>query len=117
MPGIKNWWQTMLKSRRLVIVSVARNTKSQSNNSRIVSAYRILSLDEMQAVLASSECSLYRCLLELLFTTGLRIGEALGLAVGDLDTKNSVIRVECQLGRDGTRSPLKTEESRRAIDI
>ena len=71
----------------------------------------------MQAVLASSECSLYRCLLELLFTTGLRIGEALGLAVGDLDTKNSVIRVECQLGRDGTRSPLKTEESRRAIDI
>lgn len=59
----------------------------------------------------------YRCLLELLFTTGLRIGEALGLAVGDLEIKHCVIRVECQLGRDGTRSPLKTEESRRAIDI
>ena len=28
-----------------------------------------------------------------------------------------MIRVEYQLGRDGTRSPLKTEESRRAIDI
>ncbi|MGH3008534.1 MAG: hypothetical protein ACRDLM_03900 [Gaiellaceae bacterium] len=28
-----------------------------------------------------------------------------------------MIRAECQLGRDGTRSPLKTEESRRAIDI
>ena len=71
--------------------------------------HRILSLDEMQAVLANSECALYRCLLELLFTTGVRIGEALGLAVGDLDIKNSVIRVECQLGRDGTRSPLKTQ--------
>jgi integrase len=79
--------------------------------------HRILSLDEMHAVLANSECTLYRCLLELLFTTGLRIGEALGLAVGDLDIKDCVIRVECQLGRDGTRSPLKTEESRRAIDI
>lgn len=60
---------------------------------------------------------LYRCLLELLCTTGLRIGEALGLAVGDLDPENCVIRVEYQLGRDGARSPLKTEESRRAIDI
>ena len=30
---------------------------------------------------------------------------------------HNVIRVEHQLGRDGTRGPLKTEESRRAIDI
>jgi len=28
-----------------------------------------------------------------------------------------VVRVECQLGRDGARTPLKTEESQRAIDI
>ena len=50
----------------------------------------------------------YRCLLELMLTGGLRIGEALGLAVCDLDRKHSVVRVECQLGRDGTRTPLKT---------
>lgn len=91
-----------------------RGERPKLNDAR---PHRILSLDEMQAVLASSECTLYRCLLELLFTTGLRIGEALGLAVGDLDAKDCLIRVECQLGRDGTRSPLKTEESRRAIDI
>src|SRR5229473_4500025 len=66
---------------------------------------------------ASADSEQYRCLLELLITAGLRIGEALGLAVCDLDRKHSLIRVEYQLGRDGERTPLKTEESRRAIDI
>lgn len=78
---------------------------------------RILTLEEMQAVIACADCELYRCLLELLISAGLRIGEALGLAVCDLDREHSLIRVEYQLGRDGTRTPLKTEESRRAIDI
>src|SRR6266545_2674002 len=78
---------------------------------------RILNLDEMQAVIACADSELYRCLLELLISAGLRIGEALGLAVCDLDRKHAVIRVECQLGRDGARTLLKTEESRRVIDI
>ena len=63
---------------------------------------RILTLEEMQALLAGADSEQYRCLLELLLAAGLRIGEALGLAVGDLDRKHSLIRVECQLGRDGT---------------
>ena len=62
----------------------------------------------MQAVIASADGEQYRCLLELLVTTGLRIGEALGLAVCDLDHAHSLIRVEYQLGRDGNRTPLKT---------
>jgi integrase len=78
---------------------------------------RILTLEEMQAVIACADCDRYRCLLELLISAGLRIGEALGLAVCDLDREHSLIRVEYQLGRDGDRTPLKTEESRRAIDI
>jgi integrase len=78
---------------------------------------RILSLEEMQALLAHADSEEYRCLLELMLAAGIRIGEALGLAVCDLDRKHSLIRVECQLGRDGLRTPLKTEESRRAIDI
>src|SRR6266508_4274669 len=78
---------------------------------------RILSLEEMQAVVEGADSERYRCLLELMLTGGLRIGEALGLAVCDLDRKHSVVRVECQLGRDGARTPLKTEESQRAIDI
>jgi integrase len=78
---------------------------------------RILSLEEMQALLAHADSEQYRCLLELILAAGLRIGEALGLALCDLDREHSLIRVECQLDRDGQRTPLKTEESRRAIDI
>jgi len=78
---------------------------------------RILTLEEMQAVIACADSELYRCLLELLISAGLRIGEALGLAVCDLDREHSLIRVEYQLGRDGSRTPLKTDESRRAIDL
>ena len=78
---------------------------------------RILTLEEMQRVLACADSEAYRCLLELLLTGGLRIGEALGLAVCDLDRRHAIIRVEYQLGRDGSRSRLKTEESRRAVDI
>ena len=78
---------------------------------------RILTLDEMHALIEHADSEPYRCLLELLLTTGLRIGEALGLTVADLDPDHALIRVEYQLGRDGNRTPLKTEESRRAIDI
>ena len=78
---------------------------------------RILNFDEMQAVIGHADCERSSCLLELMLTAGLRIGEAVGLAVCDLDREHSVIRVEYQLGREGTRTPLKTEESRRAIDI
>jgi len=78
---------------------------------------RILTLEEMQALLEGADSEQYHCLLELMVAAGLRIGEALGLAVCDLDRTHSLVRVECQLGRDGARTPLKTEESRRAIDI
>jgi integrase len=80
-------------------------------------AKRILTLEEMQALLAHADSEPYRCLLELMLTGGLRIGEALGLTLADLDRTHSLVRVEYQLGRDGERTPLKTEESRRTIDI
>jgi integrase len=79
--------------------------------------HRILTLEEMQALIAHADSDRYRCLLELLLTSGLRIGEALGLTLADLDTDRNLIRIECQLGRDGSRTPLKTPESRRTLDI
>lgn len=78
---------------------------------------RILTLEEMQALLAHTDSFELRCLFELLLTSGLRIGEALGLTVADIDPANAIIRVDYQLARDGSRTPLKTEESRRALDI
>jgi site-specific recombinase XerD len=78
---------------------------------------RILSLDEMQALLAASKTLQMRCLFELLLSSGLRIGEALGLTAADLDHLNSIIQINHQLDRNGNRTPLKTAESQRAIDI
>jgi integrase len=78
---------------------------------------RILTLDEMQELLAACGTLQSRCLFELLLASGLRIGEALGLTVADLDLGHSLIRVDSQLDRDGTRTPLKTSESQRTLDI
>ena len=78
---------------------------------------RILSLEEMRALVENAESEQSRCLLELLLTSGMRIGEALGLAVADLEPDKSLVRIEHQLGRDGTRTRLKTDESRRLVDI
>jgi site-specific recombinase XerD len=78
---------------------------------------RILTLEEMQQLLAHTDSDQARCLVELLLATGLRIGEALGLIVADLDPEQAIVRVSHQLGRDGDRSPLKTAESQRALDI
>jgi integrase len=78
---------------------------------------RILSLEEMRALVKAVDSELYKCLLELLLTSGLRIGEALGLTLADLDSATNLIRVEYQLARDGTRTPLKTDESQRTVDI
>jgi integrase len=78
---------------------------------------RILSLEEMRSLLDHADTEQNRCLLELLLTSGLRIGEALGLTIQDLDPEHAIIRVTHQLGRDGTRTPLKTAESQRALDI
>jgi integrase len=78
---------------------------------------RILTLEEMRTLIAAADGEQYRCLIELLLAAGLRIGEALGLTVADLDAKHALIRVEYQLSRDGSRTLLKTEESRRTLDI
>jgi integrase len=78
---------------------------------------RILTLEEMRALVENAEGEQSRCLLELLLTTGMRIGEALGLAIADLEPDKTLVRIEHQLGRDGTRTPLKTDESRRVVDI
>jgi integrase len=78
---------------------------------------RILTLDEMRALIQAADTLQYRCLFELMLTSGIRIGEALGLSVSDLDHEHSLIRVQHQLDRNGQRVPLKTNESQRAIDI
>ena len=78
---------------------------------------RILTLEEMQSLLEHADGGGDRCLLELLLATGLRIGEALGLTVADLNPEHAIVRIDHQLDRDGSCAPLKTPESERALDI
>jgi len=127
--GLKGWTITSaLRPLSIILAHAARRGRIPLNPIRQLERgerpkhddqrpKRILTLEEMHALLAAADSDGYRCLLELLLTAGLRIGEALGLAVFDLDPQHALVRVECQLGRDGTRTPLKTEEAQRAIDI
>jgi hypothetical protein len=70
----------------------------------------------MRALLAHADTDEYRALFALMLAGGLRIGGALGLLVCDLDPSHSAVGVECQLRRDGARTPLKTSKSHRAVD-
>lgn len=78
---------------------------------------RVLTLAEMRVLLEHASDTQYRALFELLLTSGLRIGEALGLTAADLDQERDLVRVEYQLGRDGMRTRLKTPEARRTLDV
>jgi integrase len=77
----------------------------------------ILNLDEMRALLAATPNPRYRCLLELLLTSGVRIGEALGLTNSDLDRGHNLIHVRRQLNREKQHDLLKTPSSERVIDL
>jgi len=71
----------------------------------------------MRALLDHTQNDQHRVLFELLLSGGLRIGEALGITVSDVNAHHSLLRIEYQLARDGTRTPLKTEQAHRTIDI
>lgn len=59
----------------------------------------------------------YRALLILLAGSGLRIGEALGLQVGDVDFLRRTVRVERQRMQSGLMGPTKTPKSVRAVPV
>ena len=57
----------------------------------------------------------------IMFYTGMRIQEALGLCVEDVDFDAGILRIQRSCGSDATKSavlvPLKTEQSRRTLPI
>jgi integrase len=72
---------------------------------------------ETVAVLAGSVPGRYRALVVLLAGSGLRIGEALGLDVADVDFLRRTVRVERQCRQDGTLGPTKTAKSARTVPL
>lgn len=80
---------------------------------------RIYRGDELAQTLAAAT-EPYKTLFALASVTGARLSECLGLVWGDLsidDLDGAEVRFEFQVDRKGQRQPLKTEESRRAVEI
>jgi integrase len=69
------------------------------------------------AALAGAVPGRYRALVVLLAGSGLRIGEALGLEVTDVDFLRRTVRVERQRRQDGTLGPTKTAKSTRTVPL
>jgi integrase len=59
----------------------------------------------------------YRALVVTLAGSGLRIGEALGLNVSDVNFLQRTIRVDKQRRQDGTIGPVKSASSRRTVPV
>jgi integrase len=85
-------------------------------NTRDAKPRRVLDPDELGRLLAGVD-EPYRLLFELAAETGARLGEVLGLTWGDVDTEASALTFTAQLDRKGERVPLKTERSRRCIEV
>ena len=75
----------------------------------------ILEGDDLARVL--DQTGRYRPLYEVMAYSGLRLGEALGLTWADVDHDGEVLRVHCQLTRYQEHGPLKTEASRREVEL
>jgi integrase len=77
---------------------------------------RILSPDELARLLAAVP-ERHRLVFEFAAQTGARLGEALGITWGDVDTRAATVRFTHQLDRNGQRVALKTKRSRRTVEV
>ncbi|KAA2219913.1 tyrosine-type recombinase/integrase [Maribacter flavus] len=66
----------------------------------------VLSIDEVKSILASTPNLKHKTLLSLLYSCGLRIGEALGLRVRDIDMKRRFMHVRSAKGSKDRYVPL-----------
>jgi integrase len=81
---------------------------------------RHLDADAVAAVLRHAETSRYHAALVLIASTGLRKGEALGLAWDRVDLDGGALKVASTLGRIGDRlviSEPKTDRARRTVPL
>jgi integrase len=69
------------------------------------------------AALSAAVPARYHALVVLLAGSGVRIGEALGLEVADVDFLRRTVRVERQRLQDGSVGPTKTAKSTRTVPL
>lgn len=119
-------WQTRVHTRNVIskMYSTAQKWRWLTENPakwvdvgerKIVRKQRALSVEEVR-LLAENLAEPARTVFILAVTTGLRIGEILGLQLEDIDLANGVIIVERSVSR-GAVDTTKTEESHRKLPI
>lgn len=115
----------------LGIYTVAAGMFAAAVNDRVISStpcrdVRLPKVDDkkvtaptIEEVIAASEAieAPWRGLVAFLAGSGLRIGEALGLEVSDVDFLRRTVSVERQRLQSGSIGPLKTPKSRRVVPL
>ena len=92
-----------------------------SERPRVTAArkHRVFTVEELAQTLAAAH-EPYRTLFSFAAATGARVSECLGLVWGDLDLDDveaAVVSIEFQVDREGVRQELKTEASRREVEL
>jgi integrase len=98
---------------------IAALDKGERPKTTAAAKRRIFSGDELAQTLAAA-AEPYRTLFALAATTGARLSECLGLVWADLDLadpETASVRFDYQVDRQGRRQPLKTQESRRTVEL
>ncbi len=77
---------------------------------------RIMNADELGRLLNAVD-EAHRLIFETAAETGCRLGEVLGLTWENVNFENQTIEFTHQLDRTGKRAPLKTQRSRRVLEV
>ncbi len=98
----------------LIVANPARKVRMPKH---LPKRKRFVTADEIERVLDVVEGSDHRLLLALLATTGLRIGEALGLTKADVGVGAASVSVRQVWTRDGVKEHPKTHHAVRTVPV
>ncbi len=107
----KQLFSFAIKELRIIKLNPVTAPKIKRSNTRI----KYINKELYQEILDSAPNKHYKIITEILYNTGLRYGECLGLEIKNISPTK--ILVEHQLNRRNELSPLKTENSKREIPI
>lgn len=75
----------------------------------------VFTIEEIEKILNASKGSRFYCLIKLLATTGMRLGEAMALTWDDVDLEKQTIKIDKSMNKVREITPPKTKSSNRTI--
>jgi integrase len=115
-------WSTCFEDARaagLIAVNPARGVGRRLRGMRMLVRPKALTAEELPVLLTAARQHSPRLapLLDLLARTGLRLGEALGLRIGDVDLDGPALRIVRTWHDGGRVGPPKSAAARRRVDL